>query len=147
MNSNNASFFDAENYPDAFLAKFRLWCDFRNEEPTMERLARFAGCRPSTALDYAVGEIVMVKWNGKDAYGRVVHYGSTSSSNTVLNEIYVNVRGDYPDGVPRGCLESERGAFRAYIPEGLMELAKAEILKSVKCPLAETRDGGEGVAE
>ena len=148
MDTNNASFFDAASYPEILLAKFRLWCDFRNEEPTMERLAKFAGFRPSTALDYAVGEVVTVKWNEKDAYGRVVRYGcSDSYYKDYVNVIYVDVRGEYPDGASFRCYESERGCFKARIPEELMELAKSELLKSVRCPLAEARNGGEEVAK
>lgn len=149
MNSNNASFFDSVSHTDDFLAKFRFWCDFRDEEPTTERLAKFAGHLPSTALDYAVGEIVMVKWNGKDVYGRVVRFGSSDAYYKYrIDEIYVDVLGEYPDGVSFRCYESERGKFKAHIPEGLMEMAKSELLKSIKCPLAETRDAnGEEVAE
>lgn len=142
---NNADFFDARSRPERLLSAFHAWCAVRKREATLEVFAEFAGRRPSSALVYAVGEFVEAYIDGKTRYGTVAEYGDSAAySEDDLDMI----RADFPIygrrtlKVPREREEARK--YKCDLPDGLLDYAKAELLKEVKCPLRENcREGKE----
>ncbi len=139
MTVNNAQFFDARSYPAVFLKAFGTWCGHVGRSETLENLAVFAGSHPSPALAYAVGEIVEYESGGRRRFARVVGYDGEGAPAelTALRVSVAGIRGTTRLGVSPDDPEE----YRARIPEELMELARSELLKDVKCPLKEECHG------
>ena len=146
--NNNTEYFDAHSYPDSLLGAFRRWCAIRKRDATIENLAEFAGRRPSSALIYAIGEFVEAYFDGKTRYGTVAEYGDSAAYSADDLDM---IAADFPIYGRRWlkvpCDRSEADKFKCHIPDGFLDYAKSELLKSVRCPLAETQNGGEGMAE
>ena len=141
---NNAAFYNS-GYSEPMLSAFHKWCDVLKREPTLDAFAEFAGRAPSTAFVYFVGEFVEAYIDGKARYGVVAEYRSPS----VEFDGAVRVIGvDFPvygrQWLPVPADREEALKFKCRLPDGLLDYAKAELLKGVKCPLKEScREGRE----
>lgn len=147
---NNAAFYNS-GYSEPMLSAFHKWCDLMKQKPTLDVFAKFAGRAPSTAFVYYVGEFVEAYIDGKTRYGVVAEYRSPSVE---ADEAVRVIAVDFPIfgrkwlKVPADREEALK--FKCRLPEGLLDYAKAELLKAgfpngAGCPLmAGRKEGGNG---
>lgn len=133
---NNAQYFKSgKRLLDAFrLLVETCKAERVHAEMTMPELADFAVCNHvSTALHYAIGEIVQFKDGNGIRYGIVRNYGRDhgyplTSRNCIEigNGISLTVPADDPE------------QYKTHIPQELLDLAKREIADLAKREIAES---------
>lgn len=145
MYMNNAGFFDGRDYPKRLIEAYEKWLDLTKTARSDESFAEFAARPASSAFKYKIGELVQFKQDDKHRFGIVTKYETRGEYNTKdYNAIIVR----YPnaDGYElTRCLKVSddpvyAGEFNASIPEDIMNLAKTEILKDIKCPFAQKEE-------
>lgn len=142
MYMNNASFFDGRDYPKRLLAAYEKWLELTGTQKCDESFAEFAARPASSAFKYEVGEIVQFKQDGKLRYGKITKYEPRGEYNTKdFNAIVVSYPNDGGYEMTHCLTVSDdpvyAGEFKASIPKDLLNLAKTEILKDIKCPFAQ----------
>jgi hypothetical protein len=145
MYMNNAGFFDGRDYPKRLIWAYQKWLELTGTTKCDDSFAEFAARPASSAFKYEVGEIVQFKQDDKLRYGKITKYETRGEYNTKdFNAIVVSYPNDGGYEMIRTLAVSDdpayAGEFKASIPKDLLNLAKAEILKDIKCPFAQKEE-------
>lgn len=144
MYMNNAGFFDGRDYPQLLIKAYEKWLGLTGTDKCDESFAEFAARPASSAFKYEVGEIVQFKQDDQLRYGKIMNYETRGEYNTKdFNAIMVSYQNDEHEMTR--CLKvsddpAYAGEFKTSIPKDLLNLAKAEILKDIKCPFAQKEE-------
>lgn len=145
MYMNNAGFFDGRDYPKRLIAAYEKWLGLTGMTKCDESFAEFVARPASSAFKYAIGELVQFNLDDKLRYGKIIKYEARGEYNTKdFDTIVVSYPND--GGYEMTCCLKisddpvYAGKFKASIPKDLLNLAKAEILKDIKCPFAQKEE-------